>query len=377
MAVKTIAFMLPWVDPLSANSNLYNAGLIARIETSIADRAITAGKALEINANIFDQQLNTTDSPTFAGLTVDTNTLFVDSTNNRVGVGTASPSANLHVVASTNDNTAGLRVQRNGQAGQHITVGTYTKGLIEFNGASKDFEISNNATTSGDIVLSAGGSTIATFERGGNVGIGTTSPSYALDVNGDVALSGRVFLSNGSESAPSLTVGSDTDTGFYKASNSQWRFTIGGTNTFLFSADYLRGPDGLLGTPGYAFQSDGNTGMWRISNGVLGFSANGIDALRVTSVGIRVFSGAAANPGYSFVDDTDSGMFLPANSQLAWALNNSEYMRLTTTGLGIGTTSPNATLHVNGTVRLQNLPTSSGGLSSGDLWNDSGTLKIA
>jgi hypothetical protein len=36
-----------------------------------------------------------------ADLTVDTNTLHVDSTNNRVGIGTSSPAAKLHVVEST------------------------------------------------------------------------------------------------------------------------------------------------------------------------------------------------------------------------------------------------------------------------------------
>jgi hypothetical protein len=44
--------------------------------------------------------------------------------------------------------------------------------------------------------------------------------------------------------------------------------------------------------------------------------------------------------------------------------------------VGIGTTNPVKTLHVNGTVRLQGLPTSATGLSAGDIWNDSGTLKI-
>src|SRR5210317_441607 len=38
-------------------------------------------------------------------LTVDTNTLFVDSTNNRVGIGTASPSAELHVVDTSSAGT--------------------------------------------------------------------------------------------------------------------------------------------------------------------------------------------------------------------------------------------------------------------------------
>ena len=155
MAVKTIAFMLPWVDPLSANSNLYNAGLIARIETSIADRAITAGKALEINANIFDQQLNTTDSPTFAGLTVDTNTLFVDAVNNRVGIGTASPGQALDVSGIT-------------QATRfYVTDGN---AVIERSSGALNIQ-----TFAGNNIL---------LQPGGNVGIGTTSPSAKLHVSG-------------------------------------------------------------------------------------------------------------------------------------------------------------------------------------------------
>ena len=42
------------------------------------------------------------DSPTFSGLTVDTNTLYVDSTNNRVGIGTSSPSNPLTVSFDNN-----------------------------------------------------------------------------------------------------------------------------------------------------------------------------------------------------------------------------------------------------------------------------------
>ena len=42
----------------------------------------------------------TGDAEIAGDLTVDTNTLFVDSTNNRVGVGTSSPNAPLHLVVS-------------------------------------------------------------------------------------------------------------------------------------------------------------------------------------------------------------------------------------------------------------------------------------
>lgn len=48
-----------------------------------------------------------------------------------------------------------------------------------------------------------------------------------------------------------------------------------------------------------------------------------------------------------------------------------------TGNVGINTITPQANLHVNGTVRLQGLPTSAAGLSPGDIWNNSGTLRIA
>jgi hypothetical protein len=44
--------------------------------------------------------LGTTDSPTFAGLTVDTDTLFVDSANHRIGVGTTAPAYDMDISAS-------------------------------------------------------------------------------------------------------------------------------------------------------------------------------------------------------------------------------------------------------------------------------------
>ena len=54
-----------------------------------------------------------------------------------------------------------------------------------------------------------------------------------------------------------------------------------------------------------------------------------------------------------------------------------ELLHLRKTNVGINESNPQAKLHVNGTVIFSNLPTSATGLSSGDLWNDGGTLKIA
>ena len=56
--------------------------------------------ALTYNPNI--GVLSATRITASSGLTVDTDTLHVDSANNRVGIGTTSPSQKLHV-KTTND----------------------------------------------------------------------------------------------------------------------------------------------------------------------------------------------------------------------------------------------------------------------------------
>lgn len=82
-----------------------------------------------------------TGTATISGdLTVDTSTLKVDAANNRVGVGTASPSAPLDVVG--------------------------------------------NAKISGDLVVDT--NTLVVDSTNNRLGIGTASPAFSLDVSGDI-----------------------------------------------------------------------------------------------------------------------------------------------------------------------------------------------
>jgi len=113
----------------------------------------------------------TTDSLTIGGnLTVDTNTLFVDATNNRVGIGTTSPSYELSVAGNIQLTTGG-RVY--GDTTSQSLLLSSTSGVI--------LAYSTNSVRVGSsrTQLWAGGSEIQSVTTTG-VGLLTTVPTHTL-----------------------------------------------------------------------------------------------------------------------------------------------------------------------------------------------------
>jgi len=107
------------------------------------------------------------DSMTVTGdLTVDTNTLYVDSTNNRVGVGTASPTQVLTVKTATDANLvalndSGVRLQATNDAGTSLDT----------------MKIAGNPL----IFLGTGGTESARLDSSNNFLVGTTTLSTTTD----------------------------------------------------------------------------------------------------------------------------------------------------------------------------------------------------
>jgi len=162
----------------------------------LSDLSGQAGAAFSWN----NKNLTNVGDITAAGLAVDTDTLYVDKTNDRVGIGTISPNAKLMVTENGENVTQTVFTQAVSNAGLLINTeyasGAFTPGLF--------WNTSNNQPTkpkAGIYLKETGEGTYMYFgtsyaysagitnnaiviDYNGNIGIGITSPDTILDING-------------------------------------------------------------------------------------------------------------------------------------------------------------------------------------------------
>ncbi len=118
-------------------------------------------------------------------LTVDTNTLFVDATNDKVGVGTATPSQKLDVNGNIN-----------------VPTTTSTVGLYMINGT----RFAHNYGTSNTFIgAGAGNTSFNTLYNGANVGVGTNA---LANLNGTSGQQGSFNFGLGASAGSGITTGS-------------------------------------------------------------------------------------------------------------------------------------------------------------------------
>ncbi len=152
------------------------------------------------------------------------NVLFrIESPTGNVGIGTTSPNAKLHVTKNGGNGANGLSdfgIVTTASTGQ-ATIGAEGIGDITANlnlgsdiaGLRRFWHISKRTSTTNHALQfyfndGAGfGQAKVTFSTGGNVGIGTSSPSKLLDVNGDARignLNSRQYLKISSSQWPEI-----------------------------------------------------------------------------------------------------------------------------------------------------------------------------
>ncbi|HBB49602.1 TPA: hypothetical protein DEQ22_01620 [Candidatus Nomurabacteria bacterium] len=193
------------------------ANIINTITLAVSGDA-TIGGGLTVTGNITGNLVGAIN-PSFAvgsipfqgasGLSEDNANLFWDDTNNRLGIGTIAPTANLQVAQGT----AGVGTVSNLAGGTTVTgVGTqFTNTFkvgdtitinaetVAISAIASDTSMTTAAITGANsgVAYTLTGGTRFSVLGNGNVGIGTASPSGNLDVrqlaDGDTAIYSRRF----------------------------------------------------------------------------------------------------------------------------------------------------------------------------------------
>jgi len=195
---------------IAANST--SNTLVIQANTTTSNVTITTEK-ITSSANL----TLTGTSHTIAGnIAFDSNTLFIDSINNRIGIFTAAPEYALHV---KNDNTSPVAVF------EHVTQSTkldiassnaYSGGntVLFFGANGTQIRLSSNGTTGGSIFIAANGNVgIANDTPGALVSIGNTRvyANGTMQTSGDLICSGDlyaniVFMGGTSQATVTATV---------------------------------------------------------------------------------------------------------------------------------------------------------------------------
>ena len=301
--------------------------------------------------------------------------LYVDHTNQRVSIGTTSPSFTLDVDSGTanaafrvlsTDRYTGIRFEDSlnndilfydGQndlmflgstsfraanliSNGYLRIGADNK-ILSDGSVEIAIDYNNNQTDRVFKITKDNSSELFRVQENGNVGIGTSSPSSPLTIKSNSTSS--------SDSGFTLQANSNTNAIFKVAEKStdgaRLHMYDGGVEKIAFYTD---------GTANHI--SAGNVGIGTTSpNFLLDVESSGASARVYNTTGstsLQIQSQDNANGSIDFADSSDNNVgqiiYRHASNSMAFNTNDTEKMRLTSDGrLGIGTSNPSRFLSVN------------------------------
>ena len=281
-----------------------------------------ANFTLDQTANKVNSAINQIiDSST--DLNIDSKTLVVDKSTNRVGIGTATPSYPFHI-----NNSAGasdycnmlLTSGASGETGIYFgDTGSTAIGRIYYDHSTNDMTFKTDATNR------------MTIDSSGKVGIGITSPWSNLSI------SSGGLSAVGDETNPAFSLGqSSYRFGMYTTAEGAVLQNKNGDDGFQFKVK----------TAGDAVRIDGGTGYVGIGTTSPSFL---LDVHGANNPKIRVKESSNTVEGVLHCESNRVNVGSMTTHPLRFLIGNSAKMTLDTSGnLGIGTTDPSAKLHVNG-----------------------------
>lgn len=397
-----------------ATAQLHTVGTV-RHEGLAVNNNLNSILAIDGNGNVFWRDIsntlanawflngNTVSAASFFGtnnnedIRIRTNNTqrAVITASGQVGIGVPSPTAQLHTSGALrfegigNNNTATrlLAVDNNGNVSwRDASTVAGAAWLVNGNSAAPtDFF---GTTNSEDIRIRTNNIQRAVFTSAGSFGLGTINPSAQLHTTGTVRMEG---LTN-NNTFQRLAVADNSGNLFYRdlasLQSNFWSLT-GNTGTspathFLGTADNNRLVFRTNNTEKMTILPDGNVGIGNTSpTGRLVVNSTTPDNhIRVQGVSPSITFEGSPGPnnegriGYATVNNNFVNGSLPgdlivqtlsSSSSLIFGTtgggtgNGVERARITAAGfLGVGTASPTATFHTNGSVRLQGLTAGSG-----------------
>ncbi|USO08100.1 MAG: hypothetical protein H6866_02450 [Rhodospirillales bacterium] len=302
------------------------------------------------------------------GLTSDSTSggeFFWDTSNHRLGIGTASPSQALSVAGGgiKLDNAQELYWRNSGDTGD-TAIMTLSGDTTILRGGAGTPTLQFQANT---------GTPIMSMLEDGKVGIGTAAPAADLQVRNDTA-------------TPTISIKNGADSSAQRATN--FDFSFGAASARISSA---RAATATAGTNmRFSTEPDGDTGMverMRIDvSGNIGIGTTTPKSLLDVAGGARVGADAtctAAKAGMLAWNSntlqvcTDAGTFTniatSAGGSSQWVNGTSGAIYYNGGNVGIGTTAPDTQLHIKTTAitnvsQLTLTNPVGGGISTGDIF---------